>query len=141
MNIDETPLILLTFHRKINDNWSISIGFPIQMWPKILNICIFKNIFQNHLQQKVLDGFQCFLFIVKQRSSVFTSTWNHSIRLMHRWDIAANVSGTPFAHVFQSNGLIKKRQNYMIRWKYFGTFFLTNVTKADQTVAYNCHVG
>ena len=57
LNIDETPLILLTFHRKINDNWSISIGFPIQMWPKILNICIFKNIFQNHLQQKVVEGF------------------------------------------------------------------------------------
>ena len=92
LNIDENTLVLLTFHWKTNDNSSISIGFPIQRWPKNPEHLNFKNVFQNHLQQKVLDGFQCFLFIVKQRSSVLTSTWNHSIRLIHRWGIAANIA-------------------------------------------------
>ena len=61
LNIDENPLILLAFHWKTNDNQLVFIGFPIQIWPKkIPNILFFDNVFQNHLQQKLLDGFECF---------------------------------------------------------------------------------
>ena len=99
LNIDENPLIMLTFHwnnltfhRNTNGNQIISIGFPIQIWPKIPNILFSKIFFKIISSKKYSTVFNDFLFLVKQRSSVLTSTWNHSIRLIHRWGIAANIA-------------------------------------------------
>ena len=60
LDIDENPLILLTLNSNTNDNQYIFIGLPIQIGTKHLEHFTFKHIFQNNLQHKVLDGFQCF---------------------------------------------------------------------------------
>ena len=57
---------------------------------KIPNIWIIKMFFKFISSKKYSAVFNVFLFIVKQRSSVLTSTWNHSIRLIHRWGIIPN---------------------------------------------------
>ena len=92
LNIDENALILLTFHWKTNDNQFISIGFPIQIWQKIPNILCSKMFFKIISSKKYSTVFNVFRFIVKLRSSGLTSTWNHSIRVIHRWGIAANIA-------------------------------------------------
>ena len=62
---------LLTYHCKTNDNESISIGFPIQRWPKNPEHLNFKHVFRNHLQQKVLDDFQC--FFIQSKAEIVSS--------------------------------------------------------------------
>ena len=46
-----------------------------------------RYIFKIISSKKYSTVFNDFWFLVKQRSSVLTSTWNHSIRLIHRWGI------------------------------------------------------
>ena len=46
-----------------------------------------RYIFKIISSKKYSTVFNDFLFLVKQRSSVLTSIWNHSIRLIHRREI------------------------------------------------------
>ena len=48
-----------------------------------------KIFFKIISSKKYSTVFNVFRFIVKLRSSGLTSTWNHSIRVIHRWDISS----------------------------------------------------
>ena len=61
-------------------------------WEKIVisMVKMFRKYFFKIISSKKYSTvFNVFRFIVKLRSSGLTSTWNHSIRLIHRWGISS----------------------------------------------------
>ena len=71
---------------------------------------IFFKIISSQNLSTNLDDFWCSW---KLMISAFTSTWNHSIRLIHRWVIAANVSPEKKYRFYLWKVSLKK-QNYIL---------------------------
>ena len=60
LNIDENPLVLLTFHWKPNDNNPIFIGFPIQIWHQNPETFYFRKYFSKSSPAKSTRRFSMF---------------------------------------------------------------------------------